>query len=274
MVLKSGSGFSAIQSGFEGIKGIKSILDPSVAFSFGIVTSIGLIAGAIADQQYWQRSFAIKKQDLKKSFILGGILFGIVPIALSLLGFIAVNPELGITLPEGIDASMIGVQTVATLLPAWATLLFAIMLLSGLSSTLDSGLSAISSLWVTDVIKEKSDKQQIRSARYAMVAISLLGLAVAFLALYIPGFGLKHLWWIFNTIAACVMIPTILSLYKKTINEKGVFWGILVSFTLGVPLFIYSNIINNPTWIVGSSLLVIAISTGFSLIKPKQELTS
>jgi len=270
LALKAGGGFAAIQGSLDGINQVKSIFDPSVAFSFGIVTSIGLIAGAICDQQYWQRSFAIKERDLKKAFILGGILFGIVPIALSVLGLIAVNPDLAITLPENVDNSMIGVQTVATLLPTWATLLFSIMLLSGLSSTLDSGLSAISSLWVTDVMKANSEKQSIRSARAAMIGISLLGLSVAYLALTLPGFGLKHLWWVFNTIAACVVVPTILSIYKKSPNEKGVFWGIIISFTIGVPLFVYSNIINDPNWIVGSSLLLIGISTVFSLIKQPQ----
>ncbi len=271
LVWEAGGGISTITAGFAGISGVQSIFDPGVAFSFGIVTSIGLIAGAISDQQYWQRAFAIKKSELVKSFIFGGILFGIVPIALSILGFMAVSPDLGITLPAGVDTSMIGVQTVATLLPSWAVFLFVIMLLSGLSSTLDSGLIAASSLWVTDVSKSKSEAGQIRAARYSMIGIGLLGLAVAYIALYIPEFGLKHLWWIFNTIAACVMVPTILSLYKKNLNEKGIFWGILIAFVVGIPLFIYSNVINDPVWIVGSSLFVVAISTVSALIMPNKK---
>ena len=61
-------GLSAISAGLGGIAGIGNIFDPGVAFSFGIVTSIGLIAGAISDQQYWQRSFAIKKNQLVKCY--------------------------------------------------------------------------------------------------------------------------------------------------------------------------------------------------------------
>jgi Na+/proline symporter len=97
----SSAGPGAINKGLGGLAGNVNILDPKVAFSFGIVTSIGLIAGAISDQQYWQRSFAIKRTHLVPSFVVGGILFGIVPIALSILGFIAANPEMGISLPEG-----------------------------------------------------------------------------------------------------------------------------------------------------------------------------
>ncbi|MDD4983860.1 MAG: hypothetical protein PHH82_03430 [Candidatus ainarchaeum sp.] len=269
--LLSKFGFSAIVPGLNGIESTAGIFDPSVAFAFGIVTAIGLISGAISDQQYWQRSFAIKKDQLKKAFVFGGILFGLVPIGLSILGFIAANPAMGISLPAGVDVSLIGVQTVATLLPTWIVALFVLLLLGGLCSTFDSGLSATSSLFTIDVLKSNDDKKNLKYSRIAMVGITALGLLVALAANYIPGFGLKHLWWIFNTIAACVVVPTVLSLYWEKLNAKGVFWGVLVSFFVGIPLFIYGNVINNAYWIVFSSLGIIAISAllcvVFSLIR-------
>lgn len=263
-------GAAAIGAGLGGLEGIRNIFDPGVAFSLGIVTSIGLISGAISDQQYWQRSFAIKRKQLTKAFIFGALLFGIVPIALSTLGFIGANSALGISLPEGVDVSMIGVQTVATLLPAWAVFLFVIMLLAGLSSTLDSGLSAASSLWVTDVSRPKSDIKAISSARKAMLGILVIGLFVAFAVHFIPQFGLFHLWWIFNTIAATVVVPTILSLYWDRLDARGVMWGVIVAFVIGLPIFIYGNLIDNPIAIVGSTLFIILISTLFCLAMPSK----
>ena len=263
-------GFSAISAGLGGLAGIRNIFDPGIAFSLGIVTSIGLISGAISDQQYWQRAFAIKKNHLVKAFIFGAIIFGVVPIALSTLGFLGANSALGITLPQGVDISMIGVQTVATLLPSWAVFLFVIMLLSGLSSTLDSGLSATSSLWVTDVVKSKSDKDAIKSARKSMFGVAILGLLVALLVVYIPQFGLFHLWWIFNTIAATVVVPTILSLYWSRLDARGVLWGVLVAFIIGLPLFIYGNLIDKPFMIVGASIFIILVSTLFCLAMPRK----
>ncbi len=264
-------GMSAITAGFHGIEGIGSIFDPGVAFGLGIVTAIGLIAGAISDQQYWQRSFAIKRKQLVKAFIFGALLFGIVPIALSTLGFIGANSSLGIVLPEGVDVSMIGVQAVATLLPAWAVFLFVVMLLAGLSSTLDSGLSAASSLWVTDVSKATTDAAAVKSARWSMVGMMGLGLAVALLVISIPQFGLFHLWWIFNTIAATVVVPTVLSLYWDRLDARGVFWGVIVSFVIGLPLFIYGNLINSPVWTVVTSVGIVAVSTLFCLAMPRKE---
>jgi len=266
LVWSAAGGFGSIAAGFGGIENIGGIFDPGVAFSFGIVTAIGLIAGSISDQQYWQRSFAIRKKQLVKSFIFGALLFGIVPLFLSTLGFLAANPAIGVVLPVGVDVSMIGVQTVASLIPAGFVFLFIVMLLAGLSSTLDSGLSAFSSLWVTDVAKWKSEKNVVKSAKKAMISISIISLVIAILVNYIPGFGLKHLWWIFNTIAACVVVPTVLSLYWNKLNEKGVFWGVLVAFVVGIPLFIFGNIINDSVWIVCSSLFIIAVSTFFCVL--------
>jgi Na+/proline symporter len=270
MTWSAAGGFSAIQAGMSGLENIGSIFDMNVAFSLGIVTSIGLLAGAISDQQYWQRAFAIKKSHLGRSFIIGAILFGIVPIALSTLGFIAANPGISVILPEGIDNSMIGVQAVATLLPSWAVFLFVIMLLSGLSSTLDSGLSATSSLWVTDVKEKSNDETSVKSARWAMLGVTIIGLAIAYAVHYFPQFGLFHLWWVFNTIAATVVVPTVLSLYWNKLDARGVFWGVLSSFVIGLPLFIYGNIIENPTWTVGASLFIIGVSTAFCLLMPRK----
>jgi len=144
-------------------------------------------------------------------------------------------------------------------------MLFVVMLLAGLSSTLDSGLAAASSLWVVDVANLKDDKKVIRSARFAMVNITLLGLLIAVAVKFIPQFGLQHLWWIFNTIAACVVMPTILSLYKN-ISKKEVFYGIIISFIVGVPFFVYASAVGNNVMIVASTLGIIAVSTVFCFL--------
>jgi urea-proton symporter len=270
----SAGGWSSVQQGFGGITGqLGNIFDPGVAFSFGIVTSIGLISGAISDQQYWQRAFAMKRSNLVPSFLFGALMFGIVPIALSSLGFLAANRSLGITLPEGTDVSMIGIATVGHFLPASAITIFVVMLLSALYSTMDSGLNAVSSLWVTDVVRKTDDDVKgISHSRGAMFVVTVLGLLVAIAAETIPGFGLKHLWWIFNTVAACVVVPTVLSLYWKGLDARGVFWGILLSFIVGTPLFIVSNILDKPLWIVSSSLFMIAISTVCCFLFPNRNL--
>ena len=246
--IHAAGGWAAIAGGLGGITGPhKSIFDPEVAYNFGIVTSIGLISGSLADQQHWQRAFTIEKRGLARAYILSGILFGVVPIAISTLGFLGANPALGIQLPTGTDPSMVGVLAVAHFLPQWAVAAFIVMLLGGLCATMDSGMCAAGALFALNLTKLTPAEQAIREkerlgqeltkndravsegldhklvwrARMAMVLITLAGAAVALAVLYIPGFGLQYLWWVFNTVAACVAAPTVLSLYWNRFEFEG-----------------------------------------------------
>ncbi len=296
--ISSAGGFQAVVGGFGGISGkFKDLLNPQVAFNFGIVTSIGLISGVLSDQQHWQRAFTINKKTLVRAYVFAGFLFGIVPIGLSTLGFLGANASVGVSLPAGADPSMIGVAVVAKFLPTWAVGAFLIMLLGGLCSTLDSGMCAASSLYALNCFpftpeeksakeKEKKreelsnqektilsnfDKKTVKRGRIAMYGITLAGFLVAIAVLYIPNFGLQYLWWVFNTIAACVAVPTILSLYWKRLDSKGVFWGVLIAFFIGIPLFIYSNIVGNILMTVLSSVGILLITSLFAFLFPRKD---
>lgn len=276
-------GIDAVAKGLGGLAGHTNILDPKVAFSFGIVTSIGLLAGSISDQQYWQRVFAVKAKHIVRSYVLGGVLFGIVPIMLSILGFVAANPDLGISLPQGTGLPMIGIEVVVRLLPLWASVFFVIMLLSGLMSTLDSGMCAASSLYAIDIapltaaeravltkersglplnqddqmIKGELDRATVHRARIGMYGISIAGLAMAFIVQHL--FSLDRLWWIFNGVATCFAVPTVLSLYYDRLSAKGVVSGICGA-AVGMVAFVYGNWIQNDTITVFSALFIVGIS--------------
>jgi len=284
-------GWHAVAGGLGGTGHHASLFDPEVAFNFGIVTSMGLISGSMTDQQHWQRAFTIEKKGLAKAYIVSGLLFGIVPPAISLLGFLGANSTLGVTLPAGTDPSMIGVLVVQHFLPPWAVIAFILMLLGGLCSVLDSGMCAAASLFAlncsklspaekalrekessgqklseTDVSgKDKLDRRLVRRGRLAMIGITLAGLAVALLVLY-AGLQLQYLWWILNTIGMCVAAPTVLSLFWNRTDSRGVFWGILTAFVVGVPLFVYSNL-KGLIWLtVASSIGIVCVTIIFALI--------
>lgn len=277
------AGSDSIVTGLGGLAQNRNILDPKVAFSFGIVSSIGLLSGAISDQQYWQRAFAIKPNHLVPSYVVGGLMFGIVPILLSILGFVAADPANGIAMPAGTDLPMIGVATVAKLLPTWAAVFFVVMLLSGLASTLDSALCAASSLYAIDlaphtkaeqelltkegvgaplsnsdqVTRQEFDKKTRVRAKVGMLGIAALGLATAFIVQHL--FSLDRLWWIFNGVSSCFVVPTILSLYYDRLSARGVLYGIAGS-AIGMVAFIYGNSIQNDLITVFSALFIVVVS--------------
>ncbi|MCB0419808.1 MAG: hypothetical protein KDD61_02370 [Bdellovibrionales bacterium] len=293
----SAGGLSAIVDGLGGVTGeFRDVFNPSVAFSFGIVTSIGLISQTVSDQQFWQRCFALKEKHIAKAFIFGALLFGIVPLLLSLLGFLGANPNLSIQLPPNMDPSMIGISTASQLLPLGAVMIYVIALLGALSSTIDSGIAATASLYSTDVVKyslqereaflkkslgkklsqkeleciEKINPAVLKNSRYSMIVVSIVGLLVAYGVHYITAFGVKHLFLISISVVACVSVPTVLSLYWDRLDPKGVFWGVLIAFVVGLPNSILASHYNNSTWNVLNSLFMIGISTLFCLIFSKK----
>ena len=296
--LSQAGGLPMITAGLGGITGTHhSLFDAQIAFNFGIVTSIALISGSLSDQQNWQRAFAIEEKKLARAYIVSGILFGIVPIALSTLGFLAANPASGIKLPQGIDPAMIGVAAVAHFLPHWAVVAFIIMMLAGLCATMDSAMCASASLFAFNCfpfsqlerqvrIKELSgeslsadeilaqnelDRKTLMRGRLAMISITAIGLLLAFAVLYIPGFGLQYLWWTLNSVGMCVAVPTVLSLYWNRLDAKGVFWGTIIGLIVGVPIFVYSNA-QGLIWLtVACSIGIISVSTFFCLLFQRQE---
>lgn len=290
-------GWDTIRAGMAGTQGSLNVLDPGIAFSFGIVTSIGLLAGSISDHQFWQRVFAIRRDSLVSAFLIGGIVFAVVPIGLSILGFVAAAPGSPIVPPAGTGLPMIGIASVAHFLPEWVLVLFVVMLLCGLASTLDSGFAAAASLWAIDIknsggknatelaadrredetrsAHEESaarswrlQQQIVGDGRIAMIGLAVVGLGFAFLVKEI--FPLDRLWWLFNGVATIFVIPTVLSIYWKDMSVRGVVAGILLSL-IGMLVFVYGNYIGDNQIVVWSALGILAVNLlcciGFSVVE-------
>lgn len=265
VIIKVG-GVSVIQDGIGGVSGAyKNILDPKVAFAFGIAMSLGLISGPFADQMFFQRAFAAKRKKIGKIFIFGGIIFGVVPILLSLLGFIGAAPQVKAVI-NVTDPQMIGPIVVAKFLPKWALMLFTVMAFAGLSSTLDSAFSAVSSLGSIDIYRKyfnpKARPEMIlKVARIFMLVTTIIGTLIALM-------NPKLLWvfLIYGALASSALFPTILSVYWSRLTGKGAFWAFLLSVLIGTPLSIYANVSENTNLIVIAAILSVLIGLIVCLI--------
>ncbi len=269
-VISNAGGFAVINNGIGGVSGeFTNLFDSKVAFAFGIATTIGLISGPIADQMFFQRTFAVKKKSVAKVFIFGGLLFGIVPIVLSLLGFIGAAPEVASQINVA-DAQMIGPVVVNHFLPKWALMLFSVMAFAGLSSTLDSAFVAASSLGTVDIVKryynsEMDSKQSIKVARFFMLGIATLGTCIALMK--------PQLLWVFliyGALASSTLFPTVLAIFWNKLPAKGAFWAIVLSLIIGTPLSIYANVNQDTNLIVISAIssvlvgLIVCLLFGFA----------
>jgi len=223
----------------------------SVAWSFGVPVTIGLMAGPFGDQSFWQRAFATEEGQVRAAFTRGALIFAVVPILLSLLGFAAAG--------QGFDAhdpALVNVEIVRTLLPRWVLLPVTFMLLSGLVSTLDSNLCAIASMAGHDLLGHADGRRVVRVSRWSMVALAAVGLAIA----NVPGLKILYLFLFYGTLRASTLLPTVITLLTNRPREQGMFLGILASIVVGLPVFAYGNFKQVLCYKVIGAILTVAVS--------------
>lgn len=243
-----------------------------VAVSFGIAVTIGLLSGPFGDQSFYQRGFSVKRSHVIRSFMWGAVIFGIVPLVMSQLGFLAAGLGLEVD-----NTTFTNVAAVQELLPTWTLIPFLFILLSGLVSTLDSNLSAISSLAGHDVFdrwthRRHTNRQIVGFARIAMLVIAVAAVAIA----NIPNMKVLYLFLFYGALRSSTLTPTVFALWRKDrfVSERGMFWGIVVALALFVPLFAYGNwngvLWANLTGIIGIVVSSFAIAAGFTIVdRPK-----
>ncbi len=258
--LSEAGGLSVLSRGIGGVTGkFTELFDPWIAYSFGIPASLGLIAGPVADQMFYQRAMSTSHKRIVRTFVIGGIVFGIVPIILSVFGFIAADPAtnhlLSIT-----DNQLVGVSVVEHFLPRWTLYGFVLMALCALSSTLDSAYLAVGSLTSVDIYKRylnksASPEKMLWASRIGMAIFVTIGVGIAM----IPGIKLLWIFLIYGALASSALIPTFLCLYWKRLPAKGAFWGPFLSFIIGLPLSVYANFTENANLIVAAALSSVLI---------------
>lgn len=253
--IKNGGGVQNMLAGIGGYTGecnsIFSAKGIEIFFGFGLPTTIGLISGPFGDQCFWQRAFCVKKNSIGRAFFVGAILFGMVPLSMGIIGFVGAGMKY-----VAVDTGVINFELISTLFPAWAVIPFLFMIVSGLLSTIDSNLCAISSL-TTDIFKHKT----LGKTKFAMVLLLAVGIVVA----NIPGLTVTHLFLMYGTLRAATLLPTIFTLKGVKLKSQGVVVGIISALIIGLPIFGYGNITGNAIYKTAGSLLTVILSGAVAL---------
>ena len=222
-------GWDSIIAGANGVNIIGGLATPegvNVALTFGIISAIGLMAGPIGDQAFWQRVFATDKTKIAKSFGFAAFAFALVPLLMSVFGFIAAGTDAEVNNP-----GYVNLEIIQALFPAWVVVPFMFLLLSGLLSTIDSQMLALSSL-STDFTRD------IRYHRATMIIGSLIALGIA----NIPGNSVLFMFLVYGTLRAATFAITVLTLAGVKLKSAAVTTGLLTSMVGGFPVFLYGNL--------------------------------
>jgi Na+/proline symporter len=270
-VVHSAGGWATLSKGFGGVSGDGGELIGTpkawqIFASFGITAFLGHMGGPWGDNAFYQRAFAIRENSVVRSFVIAAFVFGVIPVMMGLLGFVAAGARLSIP-SESLGTT--NAITIATFLPGWASIVFVILVFAGMISVLDSQFSSVANLTGHDIYNRYEDRiddaQVIRWARLGMLMLAAVGFSVCM----IPHITILHLFLFFANLRAAVWLPSMLAmLCPRFVTEPAMFWSILISVTVGMPLFIYGQLYGRTLWsfagtltsIVGSLLLVLTIS--------------
>ncbi len=251
------NGIETYIAGLGGISGdYRSLFSTegiNVFWTFGLSTTIGLLSGPFGDQTFWQLAFATDEKKLGKAFGLGAFVFMLVPLSMSLLGFVAAGKGF---IPR--DTSMVNLEFAQSMFPEWIVWLFVLMLLSGLVSTVDSNLCAMPTL-INDIKKNFSLSESKKSMLLYLIATVLIA--------NIPGLTVTTLFLFYGTLRASTMFTTVLTLKGIKLKESGVYYGVIASLIIGVPTFAIGSILNITALKVAGSLLSLLLSGTIALVK-------
>lgn len=267
-VISNAGGFDVV------IKGLGGINDPtwmSVFLGFGAAAFLGHMGGPWGDNSFYQRAFSIKKDSIVPSFVIASFVFIVIPIMMGLLGFVGAG--------AGMEIDNVGVTNalvIAHFLPSGASIFFMFMVFAGLVAILDSQYSSVANMTGHDIYNQFKTGHvdlQIRWARGGMIALALIALMVS----HIPNIQILHLFLFFAVLRASVWLPSMISFLKpEWINEKGMFWGILIGATVGEILFVSGKLGYTDTAflgvlvaVFGSPALAIGVSKNPSWIRLK-----
>ncbi len=230
-------------AGYDGIYGsILSSAGLEVFWGFGLPTAIGLISGPFGDQSFWQRAFSIKERYIGRAFLIGALIFGVVPLSMGILGFLGAGAVYQVQ-----DVAVINFEIISWLFPTWATVPFLFMVVSGLLSTVDSNLCAVSSL-----IKSKN----LKTTQTAMLMLLVAGIGIA----NIPGLTVTHLFLFYGTLRASTLLPTVMTLKGIPLNANGIIAGVIIALCLGLPVFACGALFNCSAYKTIGSLLTVLSS--------------
>ena len=160
------------------------------------------------------------------------------------------------------DLGVINFELIKALMPAWAVLPFLYMIISGLLSTVDSNLCAVSSL-VTDI----SGGRVLKKTKWAMVALLAVGIAIA----NIPGLTVTHLFLFYGTLRSSTLLPTILTLKGVKFTPKGIQYGVVAALAVGLPIFAYGTVLNSGPYKTLGSLATVLLGGIVGMMVTKLE---
>ncbi|WP_319453563.1 MULTISPECIES: sodium:solute symporter family transporter [unclassified Mycobacterium] len=210
--------------------------NPVTAASFGLALALGLLTNVIADQSFWQRVWAIRPNDLGRSFLWAGVWFYPIPLALGLLGFIGLAA--GVTLDDlgSLGAGAVGPHVIASLgLPVIIIALYSLVVVNACFAAIDGALSGVTSLVAVDIVHrywpQVSERRLLGITKTSMIVAAAVAGGVV-----LTGIDYVNLVTTVYFYGTSLLIPVTLSIFWNRLTGAGYVWGVVAGIVVGGPL--------------------------------------
>jgi Na+/proline symporter len=236
-----------------------SVTRGDAASEFGITLALGLITATVAGQEYWQLAWGLRKKDVSRTFLWAGAWFYPIPICIGLLGLIGIGLHVDLAALGG-DAAAIGPYLISHLgLPNWIVFAYVIVILTACYSVIDSAFTAISSVFVVDVIRplapNLSDRALLVWAKVPMLLAALVAAAVV-----LTGADFVSIVLTSYAIRTAILVPLVLALFWSRMTGAGFVWGTIGGIAIGMPVrSLYGELAGSLTILAASSAIPIAL---------------
>lgn len=232
------------------------LLPAGLLFMFaGAIFGIGEV---FMDNTFWQRAYAVKKKKLFRIFLLAGIGWFFVPLAVATLSFVAIGTNQA---PEQIN--QVAPYIAAIYGGGFVKWVFLVGVWSALASTIAAVLNALVALFLNDVYEhvkpDADDKTKLRIGRGATILIGVIALLIS-----LPQFlSMLQMLIFLGVINAAFVFPIIYGLFWKKLHPNTAFVSAILAIIGGYIVY-YS--VGNLQGIVASgwiSFLICMIGTMF-----------
>jgi Na+/proline symporter len=234
--------------------GLLSVTRTDAATGFGITLALGLVTATVAGQEYWQLAWGLKKKDVSRTFLWAGAWFYPIPICIGLLGLVGLGLHVDLKTQLGGDAAAVGPYLISHLgLPTWIVFAYVIVILTACYSVIDSAFTAISSVFVVDVIKPLYPNIGER-ALFIWAKVPMVIAAAIAAAVVLTGADFVTIVLTSYAIRTAILVPLVLSLFWSRMTASGFVWGTIAGIAIGMPVrSVYGEL-----W---GSITILAVST-------------
>lgn len=191
---------------------------------------VAVLAYAIGNQTISQRLFAVREDQIKRTFLTATLGYGAIVIGLGMIGLMALLT--GLEPLNGNNNNLIP-QMVSEYLPAGFIALFFILVIGSLSSTADADLCALSAIMMADVYgkniaKRNADpRKMLLIGRATMIVATTVGVILASFA-----FDILVMLVFVGALWGTIVFPVIASCYWDRVTNFAFTWAVIVGLLM------------------------------------------